>query len=405
MHDDHHKEADTVASPHDAAARRWFLRTSFGMVAGTVFTSLVGCQNQPTAQNVASPPGTAAPTPNPKAAFDAGTGRWLRNRNPHLEESPLHAIRDVYTPNDLFFVRDHFTDAKIDAATWRLRVHGAVKQELSLSVDDLKRMPATTLPVVVECAGNMRVNFQPKTEGTQWGNGAVSNGEWTGVPLKLLLEQAGLKPEAIEIVCEGGDSGKVIRELPVEKALAPETLVAYQLNGADIPVSNGYPLRLIVPGWVGVAQIKWLARLEARTTPFDSYYNTRHYVLTVPGKPKESYNINRIKSVIIRPVTGAPIKAGPLLIEGLAWSGSGTITRVEVSVDGNKTWTDAQLLEPRQRWGWTRWQYQIAQPPSGALTLSSRATDDAGNTQPPSVAWNRYGYGYNAIQTVTFTIS
>ncbi|GAC1384109.1 MAG: hypothetical protein NVS4B8_18100 [Herpetosiphon sp.] len=431
MHDDQTGQRKDPA----LVDRRRVLRVALGLVAGpTLGGMLAGCGSQSTGggstSTVATPlaprgtaitsgtstaaspaataaSATAAPAVNStKAAFDAGTGRLVYNTLPHLEESPIHALKTIYTPNNLFFIRDHFIDAKLDGATFRLRVHGEVNRELNLSVDDLRRMPSKKLPVVIECAGNMRGNFKPKTEGTQWGNGAASNGEWTGVPLKAVLDQAGLNPGVIEIVCEGGDNGHVIRELPLEKAIDGDTLVAYQLNGEDIPVANGYPVRLIVPGWVGVANIKWLSRLEARKTPFDSYYNTRHYVFTVPNKPNhEPYTVNRVKSIIIQPAKDATVGSGKLQVEGLAWSGAGTIARVELSTDQGKTWNTVQLVEPRQRWGWTRWQYTIDKPTPGKLSLSTRATDDAGNTQPQTVEWNRNGYGYNAIQTIDITVS
>ncbi len=317
---------------------------------------------------------------------------------PLLLEAPVNDLQGIITPNRVHFVRSHYNTPMLDADTWSLSVEGAVSRPMRLSLADLTSMPATILTAFIECSGNSRGNFQPRPQGTGWSNGAISVAEWTGVSLARVLQIAGAAADTNVIAAEGLDSGKVYTGIPYEKALDPDTIIAYAQNGEALNRENGYPVRLIVPGWGGIKSIKWLGRIEVVRGPFASYYGDRTYVYETPGLPKTPVQAVGVKSFITRPAADAELLAGrPAAIAGYAYSGHGTITRVEVSVDGGP-WREARLLPPALRWAWVRWQFDWEAPAGGEAVLRSRATDDRGNVQPETVAWNRYGYGYNAIQ-------
>lgn len=293
----------------------------------------------------------------------------------------------------------------VDAATWKLEIAGSVKSPMTLTLNDLKAMPSKVLTAFIECSGNGRAFFNPKATGAAWTNGGISVAEWTDVPLVTVLDKAGLSDKTVDIVAEGGDSGKVIRGIPKAKALDPDTILAYGQNGEALTHDNGYPVRLVVPGWGGINSIKWIAKITAVDQPFVGFYNNRYYVYETPGLPKTPVQALGVKSFIARPTADTPVPANTaVMINGFAWSSLGEITKVEVSTDGGQSWHDAELLQPILRWAWVRWQYAWNTPAPGTVTLKSRATDKAGNVQPATVAWNRYGYGNNAIQSVSVRI-
>lgn len=330
----------------------------------------------------------------------------LKAEGPKLWQAPVNDQVGIITPNSVHFVRNHFDTPMLDAAQWKLEIGGLVQKPYSLTLDELKAMPGKVLTCFIECSGNGRAFFTPKTTGAGWTNGGISVAEWTGVPLKTLLEQADLTDAAVNIVAEGGDSGRVYRALPRAKALDPDTIVAYGQNGEPLTYDNGYPVRLVTPGWGGINSIKWLDKLTAVGADFVGFYNNRYYVYETPGLPKTPVQALSVKSFITSPAKDGQLKAGaPATIRGFAYSGLGQITKVEVSVDGGQSWQPAQLLEPNLRWAWVRWQFSWQSPSAGNVALQSRATDQAGNVQPATVAWNRYGYGYNAIQSVNVTVS
>ncbi len=360
------------------------------------------------ARAAAQRPGVSQGQPPPAGTESAPTQalqRRVYGTMPLLAGAPVNELEGIITPNRVHFVRNHFNVPQIDAATWTLTVTGAVRTPRTFTLEELKALPSRSLICYIECSGNSRGFFRPQASGTQWGNDAISVAEWTGVPLRDLLELVGLSERAVDIVAEGADAGRVYRAIPREKALDPDTLVAYLQNGEALTRENGYPVRLVVPGWGGISSIKWLVRLEAHETPFLGYYNNRTYVYETPGLPKRPVQALGVKSFIARPADGSTVPAGrPLVVQGYAWSGWAQVTRVEVSVNGGP-WQEAQLLDPVLRWAWVRWRLELPAPAAGTLALRSRATDAGGNVQPETVAWNRYGYGNNAIQTVTVQVS
>jgi DMSO/TMAO reductase YedYZ molybdopterin-dependent catalytic subunit/mono/diheme cytochrome c family protein len=349
----------------------------------------------------------AAPSSGPSAAPAAqAAARTVHSTNPPLEESPLGALEGTITPTGLHFIRNHApTPDPVDLATWRLTVDGEVDRPLSLSLDQLRQLPSASLNILIECAGNSRSHYDPPAAGTQWGNGAVSVAEWTGVPLSAVLELAGMRPSTVHVIARGFDAAKVTRGLPTAAALRPDVILAWALNGEPLPISHGFPLRLVVPGWLGVANVKWLDRITASPVPNEGLQQTVNYVFDRPGQPdKPQMTLLPVKSVIARPAEGAALD-GTVLISGFAWSGSGSISAVEVSADGGLSWTPARLLGSDDPRVWRRWDLPWTPPASGQFTLLSRATDSTGQVQPVTAEWNRLGYAYNAIQGVHISVN
>ena len=334
-------------------------------------------------------------------------------RAPFNAETPPAALSELYTPIESFYVRSNFAVPAIATDSWRLMVGGAVAQPLEISYADLLNAPARTLSTTMECAGNHRLGLAPLPQGEPWGGGAVSSGEWQGVPLRWLLEQADLQASAAEILFEGADSGAVgsngdivpfARSLPVARALDPDTMLAYQLNGVPLPAAHGGPVRLLVPDWYGMASVKWLVRITAIEQPFAGYYQHERYVYDRPSQPVQPVQQMQVKSIITSPALGATLAPGPQLVSGLAWSGSGPIAAVEVSVDGAGAWQSATLVGAATPHTWQAWQFTTPELRPGRHALRCRATDAAGNTQPDLPPWNRLGYGNNAVQLVVVEV-
>ena len=259
------------------------------------------------------------------------------------------------TPNDRFFVRSHGATPEIDVSAWRLRVDGdAATRPVAFSLDELKALPHVTSTCALECAGNGRAFFARAhgrtPPGALWRLGAIGVAEWTGVPLRTLLDIAGVGPTAVEVVAEGLDELRVRRPLPLERAMAEDVLVALTMNGEPLPPDHGFPARLVVPGWAAVASVKWLGRLELTSEPALSWWNTEHYVLRGPAYPPEGPGQGEVireqvmKSALELP-TPARLPAGRVLLTGRSWSPDARIARVQVSTDG-RTWSDARLREP-----------------------------------------------------------
>ena len=313
---------------------------------------------------------------------------------PENSETPLEEVRSWVTPNRLFFVRNHFDVPKIDRSTWQLEVTGCVSHELTLDWEQLEALPQRSVCATMECAGNGRSFLARASDGVQWGAGAIGHAEWSGVPLHLVLHQAGLAPDALEVVCEGADRGRegndpaempFARSLPLEKALHGDTLLATRMNGELLEPNHGAPVRLLVPGWCGVASVKWLKRLEVMDTPFQGYYQTTKYTVgrrTGRGVETEMIGPMPVKSEIIRPRTGETLGIGSNRIFGLAWAGEEDVAAVEVSLDGGSSWATAALIGPRAAYSWCLWEYlwEVAVP--GEYTLVSRAISASGQVQP-----------------------
>jgi len=323
-------------------------------------------------------------------------------------ESPLELMDGLLTPNELFYIRSNGPiSVNIDPESWRLDVSGLVEQELELSLADLKALPQRMITAFLECSGNSRNRFPARptaVEGTNWGNGAIGNAEWTGVSLRTVLEQAGVREGAVEIVSQGGDFGGMQRGLPIDAALDPNVLLVWGMNGQELPPVHGGPVRLLVPGWGAIASTKWLVGLEIIDHPFDGFYNADNYVLyDETGAATGPVTRMPVKSVIDSPVSGATISAGPRTIAGYAWSGHGGIAKVEVSTDGGTTWAGAEIVQEAGPLSWIRFEHPW-EARSGETRLRSRATDSQGNIQPEEAVWNAKGYQMNAIFEVPVTV-
>jgi DMSO/TMAO reductase YedYZ molybdopterin-dependent catalytic subunit len=321
----------------------------------------------------------------------------LRQREPLNSEFPFAELSQFITPSDQFYVRSHFPTPSVDLKSWRLSIEGAVRKPVSFSLDELKQLPAQTRMVTLECAGNARMYLMPKAAGVQWDLGAVSNAEWTGVILSELLDRAGVRAEAVEIILEGADEGtpdeppkppgkiRYARSIPLSKV--PDVLLAYEMNGEPLPASHGAPLRAVVGGWFGMASVKWLSRIVAATQPFLGYFQTTDYAYWQDdaGQPvRVPITEMKTKAQIARPAPGEIIaRNSHYRIVGAAWSGDSDLSKVEISTDAGAHFTEAKLLGPAVRHAWRLWEFDWQTPISpGPVTLFARARDAKGATQP-----------------------
>jgi sulfane dehydrogenase subunit SoxC len=331
---------------------------------------------------------------------------------------PLEALRYDLTPLGLHYLLIHFDIPQVDAASWRLELGGEVARPLSLSLDELKERPKASVACTLECAGNGRARLTPRPLSQPWLEEAIGNAEWTGTLLAPLLQEAGVGDGAVEVLFTGLDRGlqgevehAYERSLPLDEALRPELLLAYEVNGQPLPPQHGFPLRLIVPGWYGMTHVKWLDRITVLTEPFEGYQQAHQY-RTKQSEDERGEPVTRIlpRSLLVPP--GIPdfpdrqrfLEPGSHVLEGRAWSGWAPITRVEVSVDGGRSWHDAALDDPTGNFGWRRWRFRWEDVEPGEYELWSRATDDAGNVQPAEPDWNYGGYVNNAVQRVPVTV-
>ena len=348
-------------------------------------------------------------------AIDAGL--VVHRAHPLNCETSIPALLGgVVMPNAHFYVRNHFQIPQLDPAAFRLTVGGLVERPLSLSLQDLHNMRSQTLFVTLECAGNGRTLFQPPIEGEKWNLGAVSTAEWTGVPLAEVLDRAGVRTSAREVLFRGADGGtlpghsgpvRFERSLPLSHARDVEGLLAYAMNGEPLPIQHGHPLRLVVPDWYAVASVKWLTDIELIDRPFTGLYQTDKYCYEWERDGqvvREPVTLQQVRAVITEPAPDQEARCGELAIRGVAWSGAGPIARVEVSVGGGD-WQEARLASERKRHSWQWWELITRVQEPGAVTLRARATDLAGRSQPEQAEWNRLGYGNNAIQQVPVRIA
>lgn len=305
---------------------------------------------------------------------------------PNVETSPS-ALACEITPTDAHFVRCNHPVPQVDPASHRVSIEGAVAHPRSMGILELARRGLRTAAVTLECAGNGRSLLEPKTPGEPWGLGAVGTAVWTGVPLARLLHDAGLRDDVVEIVFEG--EGGFARALPVDVALEDDVLVALEMNGTPLPRLHGGPVRLIVPGWYGMASVKWLKRIAAVTKPFEGEYQTGRY--RIGGEPLTRI---RPRAIVTSPEEGAPLTAGPAIVKGFAWSGSGPIVRLEVTLDGEPV--AASLGAALGPHAWRPWE-AVATLTPGDHVLRVRAIDAAGNLQPDEAPWNEQGYANNVV--------
>lgn len=314
---------------------------------------------------------------------------------PENSETPMDSVHGWVTPNRLFFVRNHFPVPSTERAGWKLRIEGLVDQPVQLTFDELLAMPQRSVFATVECAGNGRSFLHERHPGVQWGAGAIGHAEWTGVPLSAVLEKAGVKRGAIEVLFEGADAGTEAdhpermhfqRSLPMAKAMERDTLLVTRMNGELLTPAHGAPVRLFVPGWYGVASVKWLSRIELLDKPFHGYYQSKKYTIQRRNVQGELETViigpMAVKAEIVRPAEDAVLGVGTNRLFGIAWAGEEALGRVEVSVDGGRTWSDADLLTPPAKYCWSLWEYlwEVAKP--GEYQLQVRATSASGRVQP-----------------------
>ncbi|MBT8159988.1 MULTISPECIES: sulfite oxidase [Arthrobacter] len=362
---------------------------------------------------VATPDTTApiaptAPTSGPISREEL----QLASRNHAL---PLEMLNWPITPVGMHYLLVHFDVPHIDPVSWRLNIGGLVDHPHEYTLHDLQHRERRTYAVTMECAGNGRSRMEPRPVSQPWDQGGVGTAEWTGTPLAPLLLDAGVSPDAVELVFTGADRGiqggveqQYARGLSVADAMSDDVLLAYEVNGQALPPQHGYPVRLLVPGWYGMTSVKWLRSVEAIDHGFDGYQQLRSYRYSQsPDDPGEPVQRIKVRSLMAPP--GIPdfftrqrtVDAGPVQLSGRAWSGNGTIETVEVCVDG--VWEQAQLQAPAGPYAWRGWTFTwIATP--GTHELACRATDSMGGTQPDAPEWNYLGMGNNDVQRMTVTV-
>jgi DMSO/TMAO reductase YedYZ molybdopterin-dependent catalytic subunit len=339
----------------------------------------------------------------------AGAGLIIRQADPLNAETPLSLLAGkAVGHSDRFYVRNHFGIPALDHGSWRLRVGGLAGRSLSLSLAELRSLPSQTALATLECAGNGRSGMEPPVPGEPWDVGAVGTAAWTGVPLAEVLARAAPRPAAREVVFRGADSGRVSgragpvhfeRSLPLRQACSAEPLLAYAMNGAPLPAQHGYPLRLIVPGWYGVASVKWLTDIELTSEAFAGHFQVYRY--QIGGQPLTR---QAVRSVITEPRAGDTVQPGEISVRGLAWSGAAPIVRVEVRI-GGQPWQEAVLTGRRHRYAWRSWELSARVGQPGSVTVLARATDTIGRTQPSQPAWNPLGYASNAIHQIRISVA
>jgi DMSO/TMAO reductase YedYZ molybdopterin-dependent catalytic subunit len=328
------------------------------------------------------------------------------SREPLNAETRLERQAGTITPARGHYVRNHFA---IPTPSAELLVDGAVRTALRLTLADLRAMPARSLVVTLECAGNGRAFLEPQAPGEQWRLGAVGTAEWTGVPLRHVLASASPAPNAVEVLFVGADRGtpkdlgraiSYERSLPLADAMRDEVLLAYGMNGEPIPAEHGAPLRLVVPGWYGMASVKWLARMTLIDHAFDGFYQKDRYV--IDGRPLRAI---APRAVITSPSDGARVPRAPFVARGRAWTGRSAIDRVEVSSDGGYSWHPASLEAAVSPYAWRGWSISIDPGERAELDVLAYASTAEGEQQPTIQKWTPLGYANNAARPVRVTVA
>jgi DMSO/TMAO reductase YedYZ molybdopterin-dependent catalytic subunit len=355
--------------------------------------------------------------------FPEKTDLQLLTARPPQLETPLHYFKEMITPNEAVFVRWHISQipTSVDMVSWRLKVGGNTDKELSLSMDDLKRYEKVGYTAVIQCSGNGRSFFEPRVFGGQWKNGSMANVTWAGARLKDILNNAGMKAGSVDISFDGLDLPPLssvpdlIKSLPVDKALDDDIIVAYEMNGRPLPMLNGFPARLIVPGWYATYWVKSLSEITVLAKPFEGFWVKTAYRIpdtpcgcVEPGAvPKKTIPINRMttRSLIIEPPSGSALQSDmPVNIMGLAFSGGYSIKDVIVSVDGGKNWGEACLGKDMGRYSWIQWSYPWKPERPGKYILMAKATNSIGESQPFEGLWNPAGYLWNKVEKTEVTV-
>jgi sulfite oxidase len=350
------------------------------------------------------------------AADDRNAGMITLSPSPTDLEMPVEGFIDEITPVEHFFVRSHTYVPQVSETDWKLEIDGLVAHRLTLTLSDLKRFPRSELVSVLECAGNGRSFYSPPVAGAQWRFGSVGSARWSGVRLRDVLQKAGLKTGASQLLLDGADVplGKMPdfqRTLPVQKGIHPDTLLAWEMNGKPLTAQHGFPLRLIVPGWAGDSWVKWLQHIEVLDHEFEGFWMKtayRHPINPVPPgttvDPKDMVPVTdlNVKSVIAEPQDWA--RPGLVTVQGVAWSNAAPVTNVAISVDSGATWRPAILTGKATKYGFRRWTYSW-RAAEGSHMLISRATNAAGQQQPLQQAWNPNGYLWNVAQGRSVTVA
>ena len=341
----------------------------------------------------------------------------VKGESPLNAETPGNLFNAYITPVDRFFVRSHLGPPSAEAGDRGLNVGGLVKTPLRLETADVMRIERVALPALLQCSGNGRAMFKPVVPGVGWERGAVGNAEWTGARLKDILENAGVDPKAKHIHFLGADgppnpkTPAYLRSLPIERALDPTTLVAYEMNGKPLSRLHGAPMRLVVPGWTGNHWMKWLRQITVATEEAPGFYQRTGYKMprapAPPGatvKPEDMVSLTwmNVKSMITAPDAASPIPPRRTHIVGFAWTGVGRIKQVEVKVDAGE-WRAAELHGPDHEGAWRMWRMPWDATP-GTHRISARATDSSGAVQPDATPWNKSGYLWNGIESVSFEV-
>jgi DMSO/TMAO reductase YedYZ molybdopterin-dependent catalytic subunit len=329
---------------------------------------------------------------------------------------PLEGLRYDITPLGMHYLLIHFDIPAADEPSWVVQVDGSVRTPLALTIDALRSRPARTVAVTMECAGNGRARLHPRPLSQPWLSEAIGTAEWTGTPLAPILEDAGVLDDAVEILFTGADHGVQAemeqdyqRSLSLAEAMGEDVLLAYAVNGQPLPPQHGSPVRLVVPGWYGMASVKWLNRITAIAEPFEGFQMDAYRVRQ--RADEEGVAVTRIHPRALMIPPGFPdffertrtVEAGPVRLEGRAWSGWAPISRVDVSTDGGTTWGEAHLGSQVGPRAWTPWSFDW-DAKQGSHELLVRAKDDAGNVQPVDVVWNHHGLANNGAQRVSVTV-
>ncbi|MFB4166009.1 sulfite oxidase [Alteribacillus sp. JSM 102045] len=339
-----------------------------------------------------------------------------RSLDPDNQESPIHFLRSRIISSEYTYRRNHFAYPLITPENFIFSISGQVSTPLTFHYYDLLKMPSKTIKMVLECAGNKRAMFEPRTFGEQWKDGAVTQGVWKGVPLTALLSMTGIKADAQEVVFEGFDAGKrkdmeetvpFARSLPLQSAFHPDILVAYEYNNQPLSYKHGFPFRLIVPRWYAMASVKWLKKITVINRPFYGPFQTIDYVYYSKdnSEKKRPVTYMNVNSIIQQPLDYSVQDERYHLIYGIAWSGKGRISKGEISFDQGKKW-DPVILDRSQEgpYSWTPWHYLWKEARKGEYIILLRASDSTGRVQPEKPDWNKKGYGYNAISKVHIKI-
>jgi sulfite dehydrogenase len=391
--------------------RREFLRTA-GKV--TAVTALGGLPFD----------ALAAPYERRMVRFPEKTDLILLTSRPPQLETPLSYFQELVTPNDALFVRWHITPipTSVDLAEWRLAVGGNTEKELKLSFDDLRKFEKVSYTAVIQCAGNGRSFFEPRVPGGQWKNGSMGNVTWGGVRLKDILSAAGVKAGSVDVSFNGLDRGSLptvpdfVKSLPMDKAIEEDIIVAYEMNGQPLTLLNGFPARLIVPGWYATYWVKSLSDISVNAKAFEGFWMNPAYRIPdnacgciPPGsKPSKTVPIHRMstRSLIITPAEGEKLAVNkPVNITGVAFSGGYGIKDVIVSTDGGRTWSKADLGKDLGRYSWVQFSLPWRPDKAGTTTLMAKATNSIGESQPFEGLWNPAGYLWNKVEPLTVIVN